>query len=181
MPPRLTWVHTACILPVQYPQGLCHTCLYSRTLEKTWPLLCATGLWGLSESTLGPTPQVSHAVISPLLRHSEIGNHMGAYHYSEPQGKSRSPNTQIDAGIQGTLPSRLGQRQEGADPTPTIASLLFSSLIFFVSLSPRQNQSQRAEHIDSYVIGSSTFSKSVAYDRNISMPRSQTQRHKSTF
>lgn len=141
MTPRLTWVHTACILPVRYPQGLCHACCYSRTLKKTWPLLCATGLCGLSERTLGPTPQVSHAVISPLLRHSETGNHMDAYHHSEPQGQFRSPNAQIDAGIQGTLPSRLGQRQEGADPTPTIDSLLFSSLTFFVSLSPRQNQS----------------------------------------
>lgn len=44
MTPRLTWVHTACILPVHYPQGLCHSRLYSRTLAKTWLLLGATGL-----------------------------------------------------------------------------------------------------------------------------------------
>lgn len=54
---------------------------------------CApTGLCGLSEA-LGPTPQVSHAVISPLLRPQwNRKPHMDAYHHSEPQGQFRSPN-----------------------------------------------------------------------------------------
>lgn len=121
MTPRLTWVHTACILPVRYPHGLCHACLYSRTLKKTWPLLCATGLCGLSERTLGPTPQVSHAVISPLLRHSETGNHMDAYHHSEPQGQFRSPNAQIDAGIQAPcLPDWAKGRREQTQHPPLL-------------------------------------------------------------
>ena len=48
-------------------------------------------------------------------------------------------------------------------------------------LGPRTEAKLRAEHADSYVIGSGTFSKSVVYDRNISIPRSQTLRHKSAF
>lgn len=118
MPPQLTWVHTACILPVHYPQGLCHARLYSRILEKTWPLLCATGIWGLSESTLGPAPQVSHAVISPVLRHSETGNHMGAYHHSEPKG---NPGHQMPKLMQGSKAPCLsdwvkGRREQTQHP-----------------------------------------------------------------
>ena len=141
MTPRLTWVHAAWILPVHYPpRPLSPTSLLPDPCE-TWLLLGATGFWGLSESTLGPTPRGSRAVISPLLRHSETGNNMGAYRHSEPQGKLRSPNAHTDAGIQGTLPSRLGQRQEGADPTPSIAPLLFSPLKCLASLAPGQKQS----------------------------------------
>lgn len=51
---------------------------------------------GLYEGTSGPSPQVSPAVISPPLCHSERADTMGTYHLSKPQGKFKAQNAQTD-------------------------------------------------------------------------------------